>query len=354
MIIPGGREKGKHVQEASFETLSWWAENGKEPELREACAAEIARRGGGGGGGYVETPQSHRPAPAQAQRPRQSPSSAAALVPSGILHDPSSIASALSKIKEVGHLISPITITAAPPEGVGVAFNVVGVDVETETYGIPHSNSDTRGIGKSALDKIGRAAGLCWIPRGCRRLDDGSDPHYVHYRAEAFVFDLDGTVKPYTGEVEIDMREGSPQVEEIRRKASNKGRDDPMKQIIEIRKFLIRHAESKAKLRVIRSLSIRTSYSRAELEKPFIVVRAVFTGESSDPEIRRRNADRIADRFLGAADMLFGAPSPAPRALPMPRYTPPRQIVEAPHEPPPVGALDGPDDDFGGNDDGDF
>src|SRR5690606_12675198 len=113
----------------------------------------------------------------------------------------------------------------------------------------------------------------------------------------------------------------------------------------------LRHAESKAKLRVIRSLGIRTSYSRGELAKPFIVVRAVFTGESNDPEVRRRNADRIADRFLGASDMLFGSPAPAPRSLPQRQ---PRRVIAMPHDPPPVGNAGGYDDSFGGPDDGDY
>jgi hypothetical protein len=48
MTIPGGRELGKTLEEASSKTLDWWRENAKRPELREACAAELARRARGG------------------------------------------------------------------------------------------------------------------------------------------------------------------------------------------------------------------------------------------------------------------------------------------------------------------
>src|SRR5690606_27908444 len=169
------------------------------------------------------------------------------------------------------------------------------------------------GLAGDTLNRIAAAAGLTWDPHASGRLDDGSDPHYCHYRAVGHVRHFDGSIRTVTGEVEIDAREGSPQIEEIRSKAAARARKDNRKndggeaQIRELRKFLLRHAESKAKNRAIACMGVKRSYAPAELQKPFAVARLMWTGQTDDPELRREFARMHAERMLDGTAALYGA-----------------------------------------------
>jgi hypothetical protein len=98
-------------------------------------------------------------------------------------------------------------------------------------------------------------------------------------------------------------------------------------QVRAIRMHIQSHAESKAQLRAIRArFGLRTSYSAQELaSKPIVVLRPIYTGESSDPEIRRENAAAIRQSFLGASASLYG---PAPAAM-LPAPPPPVRASSA-------------------------
>ena len=106
-------------------------------------------------------------------------------------------------------------------------------------------------------------------------------------------------------------------------------------QIRDTRLFLLRHAETKAKLRAIADMGVRRSYTAEELSKPFRVARLMWTGRTNDPELKRVFAEKTADAMIGAASAMYGMQSaPAPRA--------PIRQVEAPalsgHAPPALGA----------------
>ena len=346
ITLPGGNDKGKDIGDpnVSLNTLRWWAENAKQQDLREACAAELARRGDGG------TPAQPQATPRTPQRPAQQSNGQAivqqrgALALAGSWANADQVSQRLQDAAAKAHLVSPATMCGALPEGCSVAMSVVHVDTNSsEVYAITGwkdnpKPDDTMGLGKVALDKIAAAAGISWVPELTGRLDDGRDPHYVHFRAVARVRDFDGTVRELPGEVEIDARDGSPQIEEIitkAQKAKNGQGRDPSPQILELRKFIIRHAESKAMNRAIRKLGVRTSYKRAELQKPFVVAKIMFDGHSDDPALRRLFAEKIADNFLGGSRALYGAPPARQPAPQMPAYAMAPQL----HAPPPVGAV---------------
>lgn len=326
ITIPGGKDKGKPLTEVSMNNLKWWAENGKQDDLREACRTELARREATGDDEpgpppddeppKSQTPATRTTAPATARKSE---------LVSGSFKDAPSATEALTQASQRAHLVAPATVCATLPEGCEVALAAVMVDVNTETYNL----AGKVGLGKSALDRIAAAAGVSWDPVQTRRIDDGSDPRYCHYKAVGTVPEFDGRQRFICGEVEIDARDGSPQIDEIIKKAKRADPPrDPSSQILELRKFLLRHAESKAKLRAIRSLGIRTSYDKAELQKPFIVARLMFTGQSDDPEARRFFRGRIADAMLGATAQLYGHSTGAP-------------ALAAPvgHRPPAVGSV---------------
>ena len=111
------------------------------------------------------------------------------------------------------------------------------------------------------------------------------------------------------------------------RKADGSDRKDPTRQIREMRLHILSHAESKAKLRALRSLGIKTSFTQEELKLPFAVARLMWTGRTADPELRRMFAEKQADAMIGANAALYGSP---PRQLP---------AQEAGHAAPPVDSV---------------
>lgn len=285
--------------------------------------------------------------------PPTTPTTALAKVESSIgsYRDPAVITARMRQLMDEAHLVSPATECGSLAEGCEVALSAVLIDTNTpEVYGIAGdrgSPDETVGLSKTALDRIAGAVGGTWVIEKSGRLDDRSDPRYVHYRAVLRVMDFDGSIREFPGEVEIDARDGSPQIEEIIEKAKN-AKDqngnakprDPKPQIVELRKFLLRHAESKAMNRAIRKLGVRTSYKRKELAKPFVAARVLFTGRTDDAELRRIFAGKIADTFLASRLALFGGGTPA--ALPA---APPARVIDVGHAPPPVGAVSDYDED---------
>lgn len=260
----------------------------------------------------------------------------------GTYHSPTAIDARLASASKTAHLVSPFPAAGALPEGCGIQIAMVAVDVENETYDV---GGGKRGLAKSALDRIAHAVGISWDPMQSRRLDDGSDPYYAHFRAVGHYKATDGQTQTVIGSKEMDLRDGSPQVaglweryEDAKAKFA-KGKlkyaaKEPTAQIREMRLHILAHAETKARLRAIRAMGLRTSYTPAELAKPFVTARVVFTGRTADPELRRDFAKMTAASFLGGVHSLYGEPTPAVRSLP------------AGTPPPPVGSVGAADDDF--------
>lgn len=238
------------------------------------------------------------------------------------------------------NLISP-TLSGSLPEGCEAIFSPVLIDIKNETYKLPGSSK--MGLSKQALQRIAAAAGLSWMPSESRRLDDGSDPHYCHYRAVALRRNFDGSTATLMAEKVMDLREGSAQVESMVSKSDSKaarggaadsrtaGLEKVRKQLVETRLHIMGHAETKAQLRVIRSLGIATGYDEETLRKPFVVVSVSFTGRTDDPELKKIFGQAIANNMLGAHAALYGGHRPeAPRELAAP------PTMSRPLPPPPV------------------
>jgi hypothetical protein len=329
--IPGGKSKGTPLEAADSRDIEYWlgrlkgdleANPAKQYADRDrqwitAAQAELDRRAAGGAAApRRNTPPAGTPAPRAAIQRR-----ATTDVASGY-RDSAAASGALMDAAALGHLVSPATVVGELPAGTVLAISQVVVGVDEETYQLPGGK---RGLAKVALDKIAAAAGVSWDPQQSGRLDDGSDPHYCHYRAVGRYRAFDGAEMVVNGEVELDARDGGPLHQEIREKAERAKRSDGgAGQLLELRKFLLRHAESKAKNRAIRSLGLRTSYAPEELAKPFMVAKVMFTGHSEDPVIKAAFAAATADAFLGSRRALYPA-----AALPSRRVG---------HAPPQVGA----------------
>lgn len=327
------------IGEASEKDLSYWGKRlsdglqkepdrkfaAKDRELVAAIRTELERR--------------RKDGAAQAEQRSVAIQKAATTTLGAAIQDPGAVTRQLAELSANYHLVSAATRVDVLPEGCGVAISYVHVDPNPDPYNGPKEVYDVGGrlgLSGTTLTRIAAAAGLDWDPQQSGRLDDGSDPHYVHYRAVGRVRNFDGSVRTVTGEVEMDAREGSPQIEEIKTKAANsrKGPRDPSVQILELRKFLLRHAESNAKNRAIADMGVKRSYAPAELQKPFAVARLTWTGESSDPELRRVFAEKTADAMIGGMSALYGR---VPAALPQ---RAPAAPAFSGHAPPPPGSVE--------------
>ncbi len=262
----------------------------------------------------------------------------------GSSRDVARIGATLASAAKDCHLVSPATSVGQLPEGCSVSLSKVLVDVEHETYSVAgggdggddgnskggdaKSKGGKLGLSKTALDRIAAAAGVSWDPDRSRRLDDGRDPNYCSFLAVGSYRHFDGREVVVMGQKEMDLRDKSPQVEALwsRYKAKlqrweRNGKQGwapkpPDGQIREMRLHICSHAESKARLRAIRALGIRTSYTREELTKPFVIAKIAFTGETNDPALRQQFALMTATAMLAGARALYG--DTAPRRLPAP------------------------------------
>lgn len=200
-------------------------------------------------------------------------------------------------------------------------------------------SGDQRALNRVGLLKIATAAGIKWTPNTGRR-DDGSERYLWQYFAEGLVDTPDGSYQIISGEVEIDLRDGSPQVggwtpdawaalmqtnqklPKDQRKFAINGWSD--RRLQQARAMGLRLAESKAKNRAIRSLGLQQVYSVQELAKPFVVFKASYVPDMSDPVVRQM----VAQRALHGRQVLY----PSLRAV---EATP---LVPTPL--PPAGTLD--------------
>jgi hypothetical protein len=258
--------------------------------------------------------------------------------------DAGSITQALQLASESAHLVSPATACDILPDGFSVSLCTVLVDIDRETYPTLSKDDDESGgrngdpnekraLGKTALERIAMAAGVSWDPNRSGRLDNGRDPHYARYRAVGTVRQFDGQLITLVDEREIDLREGCAQVALIREKArmralwQKKPNDGGAKQIQELRQHILSHAISKARLRAIRTLGLRSWYTRKELGLPFVIAKIMATGQSDDPVLRREFGRMILGNALDSNRSLYGEPSAkAPQ-------------LTAYHDPPPIEAT---------------
>lgn len=204
------------------------------------------------------------------------------------------------------HLVAPAPAVASVPDGCAISFSTVAIDPEAETYKIA-GGGEKRGLSKCALDKIAHAAGVSWDAYLSRRLDDGSDPRYVDFVAVGRYRQFDGSVTMISGRKVMDLRDGSATVAVMHDRSKG---GDATREISQMRSFILEHAETKARLRAIRSLGIRTSYSQEDLAKPFVVARLALTGNFRDASTRAHFNNALTASFLDAGAAMYRGADP--------------------------------------------
>lgn len=366
--IPGGKEKGKLLHEAGEETLRWWfnkiadglredpnkqyadrdrgwlvdakkilVEGGASPDDLPLPNGQGAQRSNGNGQARPQTQQTQAMQRAQA---------APQMLVAGTFNNAEAASRALLDAGQRYHLVAPATVVGSLPEGCEVTVSVVQIDPygpDVDTISGDRKNpkaGDTVGLSAVSLARIGRAAGVKTVYS--RRTDDGSHPHYCAWEVMIRVRNFDLSDSEYFGNVEIDTREDGDvrgaAAEEIRTKAekSQYTKDGGDSQLLELRKFLTRHAETKAMNRAIAKMGVRRSYKREELTKPFAIAQLAFTGASADPEARKDFRRMIGEKFLGSSNQLYGgAPQQGRPVGALPQST--SEPFFTPHAPPPIG-----------------
>lgn len=235
------------------------------------------------------------------------------------------------------------------PPGYGISVTPVAVtDFDdgfdgTEIYPIKGSQTK-KGLLKGVLDSCATGMGFDWPPQWTwpEKFGDERDNDRLCQKITVCgrYKDVDGswkTLPPQTKE--IDLREGSSEVEEVRarhlakqlyglpRDATPQARAERERiakqkadnELAQTRKFIRSHAQTKARLMVI-GTRMRRSYTLQELKKgPFYCFRVIQTWRSEDPETQKQFNQAIIERELGASNMLFGeqaGAAPETRALP--------------------------------------
>ena len=157
---------------------------------------------------------------------------------------------------------------------------------------------------KQALMRLADAAGIRFVGTDSERHEDMSVTATVHgvmTKADGIEHQLIGT---YTWDVPNRLEQVRLDIEKYEQKSSRKlSNTDTAQRMIDVRKFAFMRAETGAIERLIRSaLGLRSTYSKADLDKTFVIARVV-TDMSQDPMMRFVTAMRLAGGRLGEEEI---------------------------------------------------
>ena len=234
--------------------------------------------------------------------------------------------------------IQPRMDTASPlPEHFDLAVYVRAITTDSKAnYIYPlkaHWDRDARmqvadpeggfALAKPALMGLAADAGIKWPLEGNGRIDDGSNPDVIEWRATGTILTLSG-MSPVSATKRIDLSIARLQ-DEMRMRAkppneiyrggkaarwsdlSDDERDEYIRTKVQEndlqrRANLSEMAESKAQLRVVRSfLGIPSKFDISTLEtKQFATLRIIFAPNPTNPQERRAVLDGMMRMFLPA------------------------------------------------------
>jgi hypothetical protein len=209
--------------------------------------------------------------------------------------------------KGVAHMLTPFARTSidAIPQGFSVSIRartVSRVKEDGEVYKVEGSwesgdrESDVYALTKLGLQNLAQLAGVEWV--SCYRSDDAKDPHYCSYKVAVNIIDVDGSRRNVENEYSLDLRDGSERVRKL-----TAGEKPKLKQLSQARSYIGQYAESNAKSRAIRELlGIAPSYTKAEIIKPFVILKVNPIYDMNNPIIQAM----VMAKHLGAEKELFG------------------------------------------------
>lgn len=218
--------------------------------------------------------------------------------------DARAVSDVLARIGSEVNLVAPATSCPALPPGCGVAFSAIQLNPDPSMGDVYPVGGGKLGPHKTSLDRIGAALGVSWDAEHSRRLDDRSHPYYCEYLVVGAYQRFDGSWAQVMDQKVMDLRDGSAQVSQIYRQT--KEGKDPETTIEFMRANIASHCLTKARLRALRSVGLKTSYAPQEIERPFLVAKLVFTGQTDDPVLKPMYAAAVMMNMLAGSRMVFG------------------------------------------------
>lgn len=233
------------------------------------------------------------------------------------------------ELARVANITFPVTALDVLPPNHRPSISVIRVNTDPaskDTYMV----SGQKALSKHVLLKLANAGGL---HIRTRKISLRTDLDHIEWEAVAMGRLPDGTPISVKCSKSWSWAKCQEEMSE--------------KQAREYRKFADEQTETKAILRAVRAaMNLKTSYTPAELEKPFLVARAVFAPDMSDPEVRRM----VTQEQVRSQSMLYGGPGTRDdlAALPEPTLLPDdeeeEEVVTAQFETEPPPAEEPPFD----------
>jgi len=149
---------------------------------------------------------------------------------------------------------------------------------------------------KQALMKLSVCAGIIWSVQETKRLDNRSDRNYCAFAAVGGIKKADGQPVFFRAEYDIDFEVVEEELRESYEQKAKKYKKDAdyvefcvKRDMLQKRKHKLKLAEAGAMNRVVREiLGLKNAYTKAELAKPFVMVRIVFRPDYNDKEVRKQ------------------------------------------------------------------
>lgn len=262
----------------------------------------------------------------------------------------------IQSLRAQAHVLSPaVTAASIPPHiRINTVVEVIDTTFDPKTgrgndvyFQASIHKSDKKGYGDDAvftplevslnatcIKRILAAAGVSvthsdQIPT--------SDQNHWKWQSRGKMRDFDGSWRDLPpGTAEIDFRDGSAQIGEWTpdkraehvAAAAKKADGMPQKErwkakpapiggwtgdrVMSARRFGLRLAEAKSLNALGRNFGLKQIYSLEELKKPFVIFRATFSPDMSDPDIKKM----VTAAELGATNLLFPSGGPVAPALP--------------------------------------
>jgi hypothetical protein len=177
-----------------------------------------------------------------------------------------------------------------------VAVVKINASDTRDVYPTPGAKDGTLCLHTQALERLGNAAGIDFLRTEYE--GDPKEPYLVTAHVFFEVIDALGQRRRGHASATCDYREGT-----IASKLLGGG-------LSVARQFIRERTEARARNRAIRKWNgMATSFTREELEKPFVAVR--WRLDESDPDVKRA----LIAQGVGASDQIFGQPRALPEAL---------------------------------------
>lgn len=155
---------------------------------------------------------------------------------------------------------------------------------------------------KQALMKLSVCAGIIWSPTETKRTDNRADRNYVSFAAVGGIKKADGQPVFFKAEYDLDFEVIEEQLRESYEQKAKKYKKDATakekseyvdfcvkRDLLQKRQHKLKLAESGAMNRVVREiLGLKNAYTKAELAKPFVMVRIVFRPDYNDKEVKKQ------------------------------------------------------------------